>query len=81
MAQVLKRLYEAKIDIKLLTGDFAETAINICQQVGIKGYQKYVTGDQVLHMPENELRKTVEEISLYVRMFPEAKRSYCCYDR
>ena len=74
MAQVLKRLYEAKIAIKLLTGDFAETAMNICQQVGITGYQKYITGDQVLHMPENELRKTVEEINLYVRMFPEAKQ-------
>ncbi len=74
MAQVLKRLYEAKIEIKLLTGDYAETAINICQQVGITGYQKYITGDQVLHMPENELMKTVEEMNLYVRMFPEAKQ-------
>lgn len=74
IAQVLKRLYEAKIDIKLLTGDFAETAINICQQVGITGYQKYTTGDQVLHMQETELKKTVEEMSLYVRMFPEAKQ-------
>lgn len=74
IAQVLKRLYEAKIAIKLLTGDFAETAINICQQVGITGYQKYITGDQVLHMQETELKKTVEEMSLYVRMFPEAKQ-------
>ncbi|THU39530.1 cation-translocating P-type ATPase [Niastella caeni] len=74
IAQVLKQFYDAQIDIKLLTGDFAETAINICQQVGITGYLKYVTGDQVLQMHENELKKTVEEISLFVRMFPEAKQ-------
>jgi Ca2+-transporting ATPase len=74
ISQVIKQFYEARIAIKLLTGDFAETAINICQQVGIKGYFNYLTGDQVLHMHENELKNKVEEISLFVRMFPEAKQ-------
>jgi len=74
ISQVLKQFYDARIDIKLLTGDFAETAVNICQQVGITGNLKYVTGDQVLQMPENELKKTVETISLFVRMFPDAKQ-------
>ncbi|OQP63865.1 hypothetical protein A3860_23300 [Niastella vici] len=74
ISQVIKQFYDAGLHIKLLTGDFAETAVNICQQVGITGYLKYVTGDQVLQMHENELKKAVEEISLYVRMFPEAKQ-------
>jgi Ca2+-transporting ATPase len=74
ITQVLKQFYDAQISIKLLTGDFAETAISISQQVGIRGNLKYVTGDQVLQMQENELKKTVEEINLFVRMFPEAKQ-------
>ncbi len=74
MPEVLKHFTDAHIDIKLLTGDFAETAVTICRQVGITGYLKYVTGEQVMQMPEAELKKTVEERSLFVRMFPEAKR-------
>jgi len=74
MSQVLRQFYEAGIAIKLLTGDYAETAINICQQVGITGNLKYMTGDQVLSMSETELKQTVEEINLFARMFPEAKQ-------
>ncbi|AEV98248.1 hypothetical protein A4D02_23185 [Niastella koreensis] len=71
--QVIRQFYDAHIDVKLLTGDYAGTAANICRQTGIKGYIKYVTGDQVLLMKEEELKKAVEEVSLFVRMFPEAK--------
>jgi Ca2+-transporting ATPase len=73
ISQVIKQFYEAHIDLKLLTGDYAETAVNICRQTGIKGYVKYITGDQVLLMKEEELKKAVEEVSLFVRMFPDAK--------
>ena len=73
IGQVIKQFYEAHIDVKLLTGDYAKTAANICRQTGIKGYVKYITGDQVLLMKEEELKKAVEEINLFVRMFPEAK--------
>ncbi|OQP49811.1 hypothetical protein A4H97_28410 [Niastella yeongjuensis] len=74
IAQVIKQFYEARIDVKLLTGDYAETAVNICKQTGIKAYMKHVTGDQVLLMKEEELKNTVEAVSLFVRMFPEAKQ-------
>lgn len=72
-AGVIKQFYDAHIMVKLLTGDYAETAITICEQVGITGYLKYLTGEQVLQMKEVELNKAVEEINLFVRMFPEAK--------
>jgi Ca2+-transporting ATPase len=74
ISQVLKKFTDAHIDIKLVTGDFAETAVTICKQVGLTGNLKYVTGEQVMQMQEDELKKTVETTSLFVRMFPEAKR-------
>lgn len=73
IARVLAQLYDAHIDVKLLTGDYAETARNICRQTGIKNYRQYVTGDEVLLMPDDELKRTVEEVNLFARMFPEAK--------
>jgi Ca2+-transporting ATPase len=73
IAEVFKKFYEAHIGIKLLTGDYAETAMNICRQTGLKGYLNYLTGDQVLNMTQDELNKSVEDINLFVRMFPEAK--------
>jgi Ca2+-transporting ATPase len=73
IAHVLKQFYDAHIEVKLLTGDYAETAMNICEQTGIKGYEKYVTGDQLLLIQDNELKKLVTETNLFARMFPEAK--------
>lgn len=71
--QVIKQFYEAHIEVKLLTGDYAETAVNICRQTGIKGTVTYLTGDQVMMMKDDELKMAVQEINLFVRMFPEAK--------
>ena len=73
MAQVLKQFYNAHIEVKLLTGDYAETAMNICEQTGVKNYFKYVTGEEVLLMHDDELKKLVTQVNLFARMFPEAK--------
>ena len=70
---VFKRFYDAKIKVKLITGDFPETAINIAEQVGMRDYPKYYTGEQIMVMNENELRQTVDRANLFARMFPEAK--------
>ena len=72
-ARVLKKFYEAGIGVKLLTGDHPGTAMNISGQVGITEYTEYLTGEQVLAMPAEELRKSVNNFTIYARMFPEAK--------
>ncbi len=70
---VLKRLYEAGIKIKLLTGDYTETAINVANQVGIANSSAYATGEDVLLMNEAELKNTIRAVNVFTRMFPEAK--------
>ncbi len=70
---VLKQFYDAKIDVKLITGDYPETAINIAGQVGIFNFLKCVTGEVVMNMKEDELMEVVKSTSVFARMFPDAK--------
>lgn len=70
---ILKKIYDAKIDVKLVTGDHPGTATNIAQQTGIFNPLRYHTGDEVMNM-NNELLQTEAKItSVFARMFPEAK--------
>lgn len=71
---VMEEFYAARIDVKLLTGDYPETAVNIAGQAGIRNHTYCRTGDEVMQMNENELRSVVPGCNIFARMFPEAKR-------
>ena len=60
IAEVLKEFYNAGIDVKLITGDYPETAINIAGQTGILNHLKYITGEQVMNMNPEELKTAVK---------------------
>jgi Ca2+-transporting ATPase len=70
---VLGQFYDAGINIKLLTGDFPETAMSIAKQTGIHSPGKFYTGNDILSATENELHNMVNEVNIFARMFPEAK--------
>lgn len=72
--EVIGHFYRAGIDVKLLTGDFPETAVNISGQAGIRSSSEYLTGDQVMGMTEAQLATAAEKVSIFARMFPEAKQ-------
>lgn len=67
------RWNDAGIKIKLITGDYAETAMNIASQVGMKDIAQKVNGEQVMQMPIEELQQLVKTTSIFARMFPDAK--------
>lgn len=73
MDKTIRSFYAAHIDIKILTGDHAHTAANIAAQIGIRDTDKIITGDQVLQLDPATLQKTVNDYTLFARMFPEAK--------
>ena len=73
IADVFKDFYNAKIDVKLITGDYPETAINIAGQTGISNHIKYSTGEQVMSMNPGDLKMAVKSINVFARMFPDAK--------
>jgi Ca2+-transporting ATPase len=70
---VLKHFYHAGIGVKIITGDHAETTTSIAKQIGFIGYEKSISGDELMKLSDSELKKQVSEINLFTRMFPEAK--------
>ena len=70
----IETLYRAGISVKLLTGDYPETARNISGRVGIPGSTRSVSGKDVMAMADDQLQRAVQEESIFARMFPEAKQ-------
>lgn len=71
--KVLKDFYAAGIAVKIITGDNAATTIAIAKQIGFKGYEKSITGDELMKLTDAELKTNVMETTIFTRMFPEAK--------
>ena len=73
--QVFKKIYDAGIKVKVITGDNADTTNTIAQQAGIKNNIPAVTGSEIANHSETELMTLSNETTLFTRMFPEAKLS------
>lgn len=73
IAGVFDAFYKAGIDVKILTGDNAETTATIARQVNFKGAENSLTGDELVAMDEEELKHKVKDTHVFTRMFPEAK--------
>ena len=64
---------QAGLGVKMITGDFTETAIAIGKQIGLDGNGDSITGEEILKMDTAQLRQQVNKYSIFARMFPEAK--------
>ncbi|WP_264521509.1 cation-translocating P-type ATPase [Flavobacterium sp. N1994] len=71
--QVFETFYKAGIQVKIVTGDNAATTSTIARQVGFKGADKVLNGDELMAMDEATLKVKVMETAIFTRMFPEAK--------
>ena len=72
-AAVVKAFTEAGIQVKMITGDFPETAQAIARQVGLPGADTLLTGQQVMALATADLQRQVTSTAVFARMFPEAK--------
>ena len=73
MSGTIKTFYNAGIDVKIITGDYAETAVAIANQVGLQNNGEVLLGKDVLHLGTEALQQKVKTTNIFARMFPEAK--------
>jgi Ca2+-transporting ATPase len=73
ISATIKTFNDAGISVKMITGDYAETALAIAHQVGLSHNNEILTGEEVLKLSKEALQKRVHEVNIYARMFPEAK--------
>ncbi len=71
--KVLEDFYAAGIAVKIIRGDNAATTTAIAKQIGFRGYEKSITGDELMQLQEEALKTCVMETTIFTRMFPEAK--------
>ena len=70
--KAIQTFLSAGITIKMLTGDYAETAKAIAAKVGMETGD-ILTGAQVMRLTETDLRIAVQRANIFARMFPDAK--------
>jgi Ca2+-transporting ATPase len=71
--KVLEDFYNAGMAVKIITGDNAATTVSIAKQIGFRGYEKTITGDELMKLQGDELETCVMDTTIFTRMFPEAK--------
>lgn len=73
MAKVLAAFYQAGVRVKILTGDNPVTTAHIARQIGLRNSDRIATGEQIMALDDNALVKEVGRVTVFARMFPEAK--------
>ena len=73
ITKVLENFYTAGIKVKIITGDNAATTSAIAKQIGLRGYEKSITGDELMKLNGAELKEMVTNTNIFTRMFPDAK--------
>ncbi|CAN5751534.1 cation-translocating P-type ATPase [soil metagenome] len=71
--ETIRQFYNAGIQLKIITGDYAETAMAIAEQIKLKNDGQVLLGKDILQLSKTELQEKVKDVNIYARMFPEAK--------
>ena len=73
IASVFEHFHEAGITVKIVTGDNAETTEAIAKQVNFRGYERSISGENLMKLKDDELQECVKDTQIFTRMFPDAK--------
>jgi len=76
VAGALKECQKAGIKVKVITGDYAPTAIAVINKLGILGVledSRVLAGKELEEISEEELKKRINDIVLFARVNPHQK--------
>lgn len=70
--EVIASFYKAGIEVKMITGDFPETALSIAKQAGIRATTA-ITGLEIADMSDEALDQIVMQNNVFARVKPDMK--------
>jgi Ca2+-transporting ATPase len=73
MVDVVRGFYQSGIDVKMITGDHPETALNIAEKIGLKHGGDCVSGDEIEKMEDEQLSDVIGTKNVFARIMPETK--------
>ena len=71
--EVFQQIYNAGIQVKVITGDNEDTTNAIARQAGIINTSPAISGAEIVRYSEADLLELSGKTVLYTRMFPDAK--------
>jgi len=71
--QAIKECYTAGIKVMMITGDYPATAKNIAQQIGLRPEGKLMTGSELSHLSDDELKNMIGDVTIFARVVPDQK--------
>ncbi len=71
--EAVRECYGAGVRVVMITGDYAATAENIAQQVGMRGSAGSLTGAEIEALDDTALRDRVRSVNIFARVVPEQK--------
>ena len=69
----IQQCQSAGIVVKMITGDHADTALAIAEQIGIAGTGEVLSGDQIESLSDIDLKQNVNKTNIFARSSPEHK--------
>ena len=63
---------KAGVKVVMITGDYPSTANAIGRTIGLDA-NKFITGSEIEHMHEGDLRRRIAGVSIFARVLPEQK--------
>lgn len=71
--EVITSFHDSGITVKMITGDYPETAMSIAAQAGIRVSDRVITGKQMQEMSDEQLTQALAGCNVLARVSPEAK--------
>ncbi|MCK9209897.1 MAG: cation-translocating P-type ATPase [Ignavibacteriaceae bacterium] len=71
--QAIKECYQAGIKVIMITGDHPGTAKSIGKQIGLKNYDKFITGQELNQFSDAMMIERIKDVNIFCRVVPEQK--------
>jgi Ca2+-transporting ATPase len=69
----IRQCVKAGIRVVMITGDSGITASSIAKQISMPNADAIITGEELDHMPDEELKERIQNVSIFSRVVPEHK--------